>query len=77
VSFRAVGSLWGKWDLHFHTPSSYEYGDKSVTNEDIVKVLIDAGVVAVAITDHHVIDAKRIRSLQNLGGRQTYGISRD
>lgn len=31
------GSEWRIWDLHFHTPSSYDYKDKSVTNEDIVK----------------------------------------
>ncbi len=29
------GSEWHKWDLHFHTPSSYDYKDKSVSNQDI------------------------------------------
>ncbi len=23
------GSLWHRWDLHFHTPSSFDYEDKS------------------------------------------------
>jgi len=27
------GSEWRKWDLHFHTPSSYDYQDKTVSNE--------------------------------------------
>ena len=33
------GSEWRKWDLHFHTPSSYDYKDNSVTNEDIINIL--------------------------------------
>jgi hypothetical protein len=64
MPFRTVGSLWGKWDLHFHTPSSFDYKKKNVTDNEIVKGLVEATVVAVAITDHHLIDVKRIRSLQ-------------
>ena len=61
------GSEWRIWDLHFHTPSSYDYNDKSVTNEDIVKALAAAGVSVVAITDHYVIDVPRIKELQKIG----------
>jgi hypothetical protein len=39
------GSLWHRWDLHFHTPASFEYGDKSVTNEEIVERLVSEGGV--------------------------------
>jgi predicted metal-dependent phosphoesterase TrpH/energy-coupling factor transporter ATP-binding protein EcfA2 len=62
------GSLWHRWDLHFHTPASFEYGDKSVTNEQIVDRLVSEGVRVVAITDHHTIDVPRIRRLQELAG---------
>jgi len=65
-----IGSIWRVWDLHFHTPSSYDYKDMSVTNEDIVHALVSAGISVVAITDHHVIDAKRIKELQVLGKDQ-------
>jgi predicted metal-dependent phosphoesterase TrpH len=68
VIFSARGSLWGQWDLHFHTPSSYDYHDKSVTNADLVDGLKKAGIVAVAITDHHQMDVPRIRELQRLAG---------
>lgn len=61
------GSEWRIWDLHFHTPSSYDYKDNSVTNEDIVKGLAAAGVSVVAITDHYVIDVERIKELQQIG----------
>ena len=61
------GSEWRIWDLHFHTPSSYDYKDKSVTNEDIVKGLAAAGVSVIAITDHCVIDVQRIKELQRIG----------
>jgi ABC-type dipeptide/oligopeptide/nickel transport system ATPase component len=60
------GSEWRKWDLHFHTPSSYDYGDRSVTNEEIVQSLSENEVSVVAITDHHVIDINRIKDLQLL-----------
>lgn len=64
-----IGSLWHRWDLHFHTPSSgSDYADQSVTNENIVDTLIANGVRVVAITDHHIIDVDRIRELQRLGG---------
>ena len=62
------GSLWRKWDLQFHTPSSHDYKHKSLSNEDIIKYLKKAGISVVAITDHHLIDVKRIKELQHLGG---------
>lgn len=61
------GSLWYRWDLHFHTPSSFDYRDKGTTNEEIVQNLFAKGVRVVAITDHHTIDVNRIRELQRLG----------
>lgn len=64
------GSLWYRWDLHFHTPSSFDYKDKSVTNQQIVDRLLAEGVRVVAVTDHHTIDVARIRELQKLGGER-------
>ncbi|MCE8164633.1 TrlF family AAA-like ATPase [Porphyromonas gingivalis] len=61
------GSEWRIWDLHFHTPSSYDYKDRSVTNQDIINALSKNNVSVVAITDHHVIDIERIQDLQRLG----------
>jgi len=66
-SYSPRGSLWNRWDLHVHTPSSFEYEDKSVTNKQIINCLVAAGLRAVAITDHHVIDVDRITELQKLG----------
>lgn len=59
------GSEWRKWDLHIHTPSSYDYKDKSITNEDFINKLVDNNISAIAITDHH-IDIERIRSIQKI-----------
>lgn len=61
------GSEWLKWDLHFHTPSSYDYKDKSVTNEQIIEELSKNKISLVAITDHHIIDTERIKVLKELG----------
>lgn len=61
------GSEWRKWDLHFHTPTSYDYQDKSVTNQNIIDGLFANNISVVAITDHHVIDIVRIKELQLLG----------
>ncbi len=68
MPFRACGSLWNRWDLHFHTPASFDYQNKGVTNDQIVACLAAAGVSVVAITDHHTIDVPRIQELQALGG---------
>lgn len=61
------GSEWRKWDLHFHTPSSYDYKNKSLTDQDIIDGLIENDIAVVAITDHHKIDVDRIKNLQKLG----------
>ncbi|KHE69435.1 MULTISPECIES: TrlF family AAA-like ATPase [Capnocytophaga] len=61
------GSEWRKWDLHFHTPSSYDYKDKSVTNQKIIDILAENKISVVAITDHHTMDIARIQELQLLG----------
>ena len=66
------GSLWRRWDLHFHTPSSFDYENSSISDNQIVEFLLEANLAAVAITDHHVIDVRRIRNLQAIGsGRLT------
>lgn len=61
------GSKWRKWDLHFHTPSSYDYADQSISNRDIINSLVSNDIEVVAITDHHVIDIDRIKELQKIG----------
>ena len=66
------GSIWRKWDLHFHTPSSFDYKNKSVTNQEIIDCLISHQIAVVAITDHHYIDEGRIKELQSISsGRIT------
>jgi ABC-type lipoprotein export system ATPase subunit/histidinol phosphatase-like PHP family hydrolase len=62
------GSRWRKWDLHFHTPSSYDYKDKSLTDQQLIDTLKQYRIGVVAITDHHVMDVARIRNLQSLAG---------
>lgn len=61
------GSLWRRWDLHFHTPSSFDYEGPGVSNNEIVDFLLAAGIAAVAVTDHHIIDVQRIHNLQEIG----------
>lgn len=61
------GSLWRRWDLHFHTPSSFDYAGGTVTEKDLVEALVAAKVEVVAVTDHHVIDVDRIRNLRRQG----------
>lgn len=68
MSHSPQGSQWHRWDLHFHTPSSFDYENNGATNQQIVDCLIDNGIRVVAITDHHTMDVERIRELQRLGG---------
>jgi ABC-type lipoprotein export system ATPase subunit len=67
LAFRAIGSTWGRWDLHFHTPSSFDYQNKAISNMELVNVLRKAGISVVAITDHHVMDVLRLKELQKFG----------
>ncbi len=64
------GAEWRKWDLHFHTPSSYDYENKSMTDEEIVNLLISNNISVVAITDHHFMDVRRIEKLKELSQDQ-------
>ncbi len=52
--------------MHFHSQSSYDYEDKSVTDEELIDGLVAHGIAAVAITDHHKIDEARVKNLQNI-----------
>lgn len=63
-----IGSIWNKWDLHFHTPSSFDYKNGSITNEDIVTSLISNNLRLIAVTDHNSIDRKRINDLRTIAG---------
>jgi ABC-type cobalamin/Fe3+-siderophores transport system ATPase subunit len=59
------GSEWRRWDLHVHTRASYDYAYQSEDAEDLlINALKDNQVVAVAITDHFVIDANKIKSIR-------------
>lgn len=50
------GSEWKKWDLHVHTPASYDW-DKScnVAVKDIVDKALAEKISVIAITDHHTV----------------------
>ncbi len=61
------GSEWKKWDLHFHTPSSYDYKDKSISNAEIIEEMKNNKISAFAVTDHHIIDIERYKELKKLG----------
>ena len=59
------GSEWRKWDLHVHTASSYDAYKGKETNQLLAQAWIDNEFAAVAITDHFLIDAGRIRDLRS------------
>jgi len=64
------GSEWNRWDLHFHTPSSYDYKDKTVSNPEIIQEMKRNSVSVFAITDHHIIDIERYNELKVLGAKE-------
>lgn len=67
-----VGSQWGRWDLHFHTPASFDYAYKAASAKEIVESLVAEGIVAVAVTDHHLVDPARILEIrEQAAGRLT------
>jgi len=62
------GSEWRKWDLHIHTPSSYDYHDKSISNHDFVQNIKEQNISSIAITDHHNINVDRIFEIKEKAG---------
>lgn len=58
------GSEWSKWDLHIHTTASYDYKNKSISDKCFVDILSENNIAAIAITDHHFIDVKKIKEIQ-------------
>lgn len=61
------GSEWRKWDLHLHTASSYDSKYKGEDADTLLcKALHDNSISAVAITDHFIIDEKRIEHLREI-----------
>ncbi|HCT5133524.1 TPA: hypothetical protein OTZ50_003304 [Aeromonas hydrophila] len=64
------GSEWNRWDLHFHTPSSYDYKDKTVSSANIINEMKRNLVTVFAVTDHHVIDVDRYKELKELGQKE-------
>lgn len=59
------GSEWRKWDLHLHTPASFDYDDKSVTNEQIIDKLVENEIALAVVSDHHFIDVENYLSPRN------------
>ena len=64
------GSEWNRWDLHFHTPSSYDYKNKNISNVEIINEMKRSSIKVFAVTDHHIIDVKRYKELKELGEKQ-------
>jgi len=62
------GATWGKWDLHIHTPASYEWSGgkrfRDITSDDerhallkeVVEGINASGCVAVAVMDYWTFD---------------------
>ena len=60
------GSEWRRWDLHIHTPASYDWDTKcKKANSDIIDAAVSAGISAIAITDHHTTDS--VDEIKKLG----------
>jgi predicted metal-dependent phosphoesterase TrpH len=61
------GSEWRKWDLHLHSPASYDYKNKSIECKQIIETLKEHEVSAAVITDHNIIDVDNIKKLMEMG----------
>lgn len=63
------GSLWRKWDLHVHTPASYDYEYLGIDGtEKIIDTINDSAIEVFAITDHFTLDGyKKLRDSGRIG----------
>ena len=62
------GSEWRKWDLHIHTPASYNYEDKSSDGYDnVISAINNSDIEAYAITDYFTLDGyEKLRDSRKL-----------
>lgn len=67
IEYSERGSEWRKWDLHLHSPSSYDYDGEEISNQEIIQKLKMNDISAAVISDHHKIDVDRINELVKLG----------
>lgn len=63
------GSEWRRWDLHYHTPSSFDVSS-CITNNQIIDSLLKREISVVAITDHHKMDVERIKNLHAISNNR-------
>lgn len=56
MSAKSTGSRWHKWDLHCHTPASFDYKDKGATYKNLADAINKTDLDAVAVTDHWTFD---------------------
>ncbi len=50
------GSKWRKWDLHIHTPASYDWDKKcNAVAKDTIDKAIAEKVSVIAVVDHHTV----------------------
>jgi len=47
------GAKWHKVDLHFHTPESHDYKDRTISYEALIHKAASSGLDMIAVTDHN------------------------
>lgn len=52
----SAGLGWLRIDLHFHSPGSSDFKDRTASPEEIVAKVKEAGLDAFAVTDHNTGD---------------------
>ena len=60
-TWESPGSRWWSLDIHAHSPKSHDFKDQLEENADVMRRWLeaarDAGVDAIAVTDHNTADA--------------------
>ncbi|MCA1810228.1 MAG: PDDEXK nuclease domain-containing protein, partial [Lentisphaerae bacterium] len=51
TAYSPRGSLWHRWDLHVHTPSSFDYDDRSITDQQVYVPIEDGAKVIDRLSD--------------------------
>ena len=55
-AYISKGSEWHKWDLHVHTPESFDYKNKGISFENLATVINSLDIDGIAITDHWTVE---------------------
>ncbi|MGI2225156.1 TrlF family AAA-like ATPase [Shewanella frigidimarina] len=70
-----IGSLWGKWDLHMHSPLTHQNNQFNVSMEEYVDKLNEQGLSLVGVTNYFFFEDNELEIIRSKIKEKAYNIN--